>query len=146
MDTGAKTVAGPDIVTSVNHGRVKRVPSSSATRPRFAARATSIRARSLLSRYGSFNPTLAMIAVSIRAPVPVEGVVMRLLAEWTAADERSPPRSRSGSRRVRGQTDSGHALRRHDRRVERAQFGKDMSKLMPIKAAVNRGAIVSISR
>ena len=61
--------------------------SSSATRPRFAARATSIRARSLLSRYGSFNPTLAMTAASIRAPVPVEGVVMRLLAEWTAADK-----------------------------------------------------------
>jgi hypothetical protein len=28
-----------------------------------------------------------MIAVSIRAPVPVEGVVMCLLAEWTAADK-----------------------------------------------------------
>jgi hypothetical protein len=28
-----------------------------------------------------------MIAASIRAPVPVEGVVMRLLAEWTAADK-----------------------------------------------------------
>jgi hypothetical protein len=45
-----------------------------------------------------------------------------------------------------GKLTKGHALRRHDRRVERAQFGKDMSKLMPIKAAVNRGAIVSISR
>ena len=28
-----------------------------------------------------------MIAVSIRAPVPVEGVVMCLLAEWPTADK-----------------------------------------------------------
>jgi hypothetical protein len=41
--------------------------------------------------------------------------------------------------------------RQADRRRGRAPgaggcAGKDMSKLMPIKAAVNRGAIVSISR
>jgi hypothetical protein len=28
-----------------------------------------------------------MIAASIRAPIPFEGVVMCLLAEWTAADK-----------------------------------------------------------
>jgi hypothetical protein len=88
-----------------------------------------------------------MIAASIRAPVPVEGAVMRLLAEWTAADKLIAAavalREQAG---CAGKLTQGHALRRHDRRVERAQFGKDMSKLMPIKAAVNRGAIVSISR
>ena len=38
---------------------------------------------------GSLKPTLAMIATSIRAPelYAVEGVVMRLLREWTAADK-----------------------------------------------------------
>lgn len=38
---------------------------------------------------GPLKPTLAMIAASIRASefYAIEGVVMRLLGEWTAADE-----------------------------------------------------------
>ena len=48
-----------------------------------------------------------MIAASIRAPelYAVEGVVMRLLAEWTAADKLISANLQTGSRRGRGRAD-----------------------------------------
>ncbi|MDB5603114.1 MAG: hypothetical protein JWP25_14 [Bradyrhizobium sp.] len=107
MDSGAKTVAGP----RHSHVRQSRVCQ---------ARAEQLGNTPAVCRKSYIHPrSLAAILIRLvqsnagddRGEHPrartVEGVVMRLPAEWTAADKRSPPRSRSGSRRVRGQTDSG---------------------------------------
>ena len=70
-------------------GVVKRVAEQLGNTPA-VCRKSYIHPR-VLSSYldGSLKPTLAMIAASIHAPevYAVEGVVMRLLAEWTAADK-----------------------------------------------------------
>ena len=70
-------------------GVVKRVAEQLGNTPA-VCRKSYIHPRVLSSCLdGSLKPTLATIAASIHAPevYAVEGVVMRLLAEWTAADK-----------------------------------------------------------
>jgi DNA topoisomerase I len=70
-------------------GVVKRVAAHLGNTP--AVRRKSYIHPRVLSLYldGSLQPTLAKIAASIRAPelYAIEGFVLRLLAEWTAADQ-----------------------------------------------------------
>jgi DNA topoisomerase I len=85
-------------------GVVKRVAEQLGNTPA-VCRKSYIHPR-VLATYldGSLRPTLAMIAASIRAPelYAVEGVVMRLLKQWTAADKliaaALTPRQQAGAR------------------------------------------------
>ena len=73
----------------VRGGRRKRVAKQLGNTPAIC-RKSYIHPRVLTSYLdGSLKPMLATIAASVRAPeiYVVEGVVMRLLAEWTAADK-----------------------------------------------------------